>query len=57
MILQRRGWKSMPLFKVEVYVDENYLKTIMIEADTQYEADEQIREMLNIDLDIEPADA
>lgn len=47
----------MPLFKVEVYVDENYLKTIMIEADTQYEADEQIREMLNIDLDIEPADA
>lgn len=47
----------MSLFKIEVYIDENYLKTIMIEAESQYEAEEQVREGLCIDFDSELVDA
>jgi hypothetical protein len=47
----------MSLFKVEVYIDENYLKTVIIDAESQYEAEDQVREGLNIDLDSELVDA
>jgi hypothetical protein len=46
----------MPLFKVEIYIDENYLKTVMVDAETQYEAEDQVREGLNVDLDSEVID-
>jgi hypothetical protein len=46
----------MSLFRVEVYIDENYLKTIMVEAENQYEAEDQVREGLNIDFDSEHVD-
>lgn len=47
----------MSLFKIEVYVDENYIKTVMIEAETIYEAEDKVREELNIDFDSEFVDA
>jgi len=46
----------MSLFKVEVYIDENYLKTVMVDADNQYDAEDKVREDLRIDLDSELAD-
>jgi hypothetical protein len=46
----------MPLYKIEVYIDENYLKTVMVDAESQYEAEDQVRDGLNIDLDSELAD-
>ena len=47
----------MSLYKIEIYIDENYIKTVMVEADNQYEAEDQVREGLNIDLDSELVDA
>lgn len=47
----------MSLFKIEVYIDEIFFKTAFIEATDQYEAEEQVRSSLSIDLDSELADA
>jgi hypothetical protein len=52
-----RGWKSMPQWKLDVYVDENYLKTLYVEAEDQYAAEEKARKLLEIDFDSELADA
>jgi hypothetical protein len=47
----------MSLIRVEVYVNEQYIKTAFVEAEDQYAAEEKVREELSIDLDSEIIDA
>lgn len=54
-ILENTG-RIMPNYKIDVFVDENYVRTLYVEADGEYEAEEQVRQQLTIEMDIEELD-
>lgn len=49
----------MARYKADIYFDEVYVKTVFVEADSSYEADEKLAELFanSIDYDTEALDA
>lgn len=48
--------RVMPNYKIDVFVDENYVRTLYVEADSEYEAEQQVQQQLTIEMDIEELD-
>lgn len=48
---------SMTLYKIDVYLDENYIKTVYRDGDNQVDVETETMETLEITLDVEEVDA